>query len=235
MRLTRLYLPDIEFSAGRSVALYPEQAHYLLRVLRMESGQDIVLFNAQSGAWIGALEIIGKKAAVTLREQIQKPQAPKDVWLLASPLKKEEWLFVIEKATELGVATIQPVLLEYTQTPRVNAERDKANLIEASQQCERTHVPDYFGLEKLDKVLSNWNPERLLFVAMERSDAAKAIDVFKEKHDKAAILIGPEGGFSLRERELLLAKPYVRALSLGNTILRAETAAVAALAVYAQA
>ena len=199
----------------------------------MDNGQNLAVFNDAHGAWQGALSVSGKKASVQLSKQIQAPQESRDVWLLVSPLKKDAWDFCLEKATELGVRAIAPVIMEYTQNARVNDERAIANMTEAAQQSERTHVPDYHAPQTFDKMLDGWDAERLLFVALERSDSKSARDVFlAEKSEKAAILVGPEGGFSPRERELLLSKPYVRAISLGSTVLRAETAALAALSVY---
>lgn len=231
MRLTRLYIPEHPFSTGQSVALSPEQSHYLLRVLRMEQDQPMVVFNERSGAWQGILHIVGKKALAVLERQIQLPTSPDDIHMLLSPLKKEAWDFCVEKLTELGMAALQPVTMDFTQNARLNEERIRANLVEASQQCERTHVPELIPVQKLDSVLRKWDPNRLLYVALERSDARPALDVF-EKQMPGAILIGPEGGFSPRERELLMQYDFVRAINLGPLILRAETAAMAALALW---
>ena len=231
MRLTRLYRPDIEFKADLAVPLTPEQAHYIARVLRLESGASLVLFNALSGAWIGTTIVTGKHVVVTMHEQIQKPLVPRDVWLLTAPVKKEDWVSCLEKATELGVAVIQPVLTDYVQNTRVNNERAVANIIESAQQCERTHIPEYHEPKKLDIVLNKWDSERVLYVALERADAKPMRDVV-DKTKPAAILIGPEGGFSARERELLLGYAFVKPVSLGPLILRADTATAAALSVF---
>jgi 16S rRNA (uracil1498-N3)-methyltransferase len=230
MRLTRLYAPDIVFSAGASATLSDEQSHYLLRVLRFESGEQVALFN-ETGAWTGVIAVKGKMGSVMLEKQIQKPQPPRDILVLVAPVKKEAWDFVLEKATELGAAAIRPVFTDYTQNARVNDERARANLIEASQQSERTHVPHYFAPEKLDTVLANWDQSRILYVALERHDAKPLRDVIK-RESPAAILVGPEGGFSPRERELLLAKKFVVPVSLGSNILRTDTAVAAALAAW---
>lgn len=231
MRLTRLYHPDRLFAAGEVVPLSPDQSHYLLRVLRMNANDDVVLFNEQSGSWVGVLQVNGKHAAMQLRDQIQQPLPPRDVHLLVAPIKKEEWQFVLEKTTELGVAAIQPVLTDYKQNSKINIERAEANLIEASQQCERTHIPQFFAPKKLDGVLAEWDDKRVLYAALEREDV-KPLQQVIIKDAPAAILIGPEGGFSQREKELLLSKQFVRPVSLGPLILRAETAAIAALAIY---
>ena len=233
MRLTRLYIPETEFAKSKTIPLNADQSHYLLRVLRMENGGPVALFNETNGAWQGSLTVSGKKASVVLSKQIQKPQAENDIWLLVSPLKKEAWDFCLEKATELGVSAIRPVLMEYTQNARINDERARANIIEAAQQSERTTIPEYQNYVMLEKLIDTWDASRVLYVALERSDAKPASQTFADaKAKKAAILIGPEGGFSPRERELLLKKDFVRPISLGPNVLRAETAAIAALAAY---
>lgn len=231
-RLTRLYMPDQEFAAEMQVLLHPEQAHYLLRVLRMESGQEIVLFNAQSGGWLAALDVQGKKAIAVLQRQIQSPTKPHNVHMILAPLKKEAWLFAIEKVTELGACALQPMVTDYTQHARVNADKIIANMIEASQQCERTDVPAYDDVQKLDTILKNWDASRVLYVALERTDAQPALDAF-DVTQAAAIMIGPEGGFSQREKDLFARYDFVRPVSLGSNILRAETAALSALAIWA--
>ncbi|MDB5478133.1 MAG: Ribosomal small subunit methyltransferase [Alphaproteobacteria bacterium] len=218
-------------AAGITVPLNDDQAHYILRVLRLGQGDAIAVFNEISGAWQGRLAVTGKRGAVVLETQIQTPQKPHDLWLLLSPLKKEAWDFALEKATELNVGAIQPVLMEYTQNARVNEDRAKANLIEASQQCERTNVPEFFAPKKLEAVLATWDKSRLLYAALEREDAAPAAQVF-DPAKPGAILIGPEGGFSTREKELLQQYDFVRPISLGPLILRAETAAIAAIVVW---
>jgi 16S rRNA (uracil1498-N3)-methyltransferase len=232
MRLTRLYIPALSFTAGQTVALNDDQSHYMVRVLRYEEGHPIVVFNETSGAWQGSLVVKAKRGSVVLEKQIQTPMPPSDIWLVMSPIKKEAWDFALEKATELGVAAIQPVLMDYTQNARVNDERAKANLIEASQQCERTHVPDFFKVEKLETLLRNWDASRMLYVALERSDAQPALSVFDRSHP-GAILVGPEGGFSQREKELFMKYEFIKPINLGKLILRAETASLAALSLWA--
>lgn len=233
MRLTRLYIPDQSFSAGQKFVLTPDQSHYLLRVLRMEAGQGIVLFNQLSGAWQGVLEVEGKKAIAALATQLQKPMALPRAHVLVSPLKKEAWDFMLEKATELNVASITPVTMDYTQNARINDDRARANLIEASQQCERTHVPEFHAVKKLDTLLRQWDKDKTLFVALERSDAQPALDAFQSAgSDDVFIMIGPEGGFSPRERDLFAQHEFVRPINLGTLILRAETAAITALAIF---
>jgi len=232
MRLTRLYIPDTEFSSDAIIPLNEDQSHYLLRVLRQEQGHGVIVFNEIHGAWQGSLIVSGKKAAAKLEKQIQQPQPLSDIWLIASPIKKENWDFVIEKCVELGAAALQPVIMEFTQHPRIKEERIRANLIEAAQQCERTDVPKLLPAEKLGAILKNWPKDRVLYVALERSDAKPALEVF-DKTKPGAILVGPEGGFSSQEKELFGKYDFVKPISLGQLILRAETASLAALSLWA--
>lgn len=231
MRLTRLYIPDTDLSTGRLIQLDDDQSHYLLRVLRQEQGNEVILFNAEFGSWQGALALNGKRASVELEKQIQKPQPVSDIWLLASPIKKEAWDFVIEKSVELGVAAFQPVQMEFTQNTRINEDRIRANFIEASRQCERTHIPELYPMQKLETLLKKWDSKRILYVALERGDAKPALDVF-DKSQPGAILVGPEGGFSTREKELFLKYDFIKPISLGDLILRVETASLASLALW---
>jgi 16S rRNA (uracil1498-N3)-methyltransferase len=234
MRLTRLYYPDLVFKEKTTVSLTTEQAHYIARVLRLETGDTLVLFNAESGGWAGSVSVMGKHVTVTLDTQVQKPLPPNDIWLLSAPVKKEDWVSCLEKATELGVAAIQPVITEYTQNTRINNERAMANIVESAQQCERTHIPQYFEPKKLEMLLASWDAKRILYAALERADAKPFRDVI-EKDKPAAILIGPEGGFSEREKELLQSKPFVHVVSLGPLILRADTATATAMSLYQSA
>ena len=234
MRLTRLYIPDTAFVPAAPVALDGDQSHYVLRVLRMQQGDTVVVFNETMGGWTGVLHVTGKKASVLPEKQVQQPTQSHDVTLLAAPLKKEAWLFLLEKATELGVRTIQPVLTAFTQTSRINVERDRVNVLEAARQCERTDIPSCHEPVKLDALLRQWDRSRVLCVALERSDTSRpALDVFREHKGKPlAILIGPEGGFSSEERALFAQHDWIAEMSLGDLILRAETAAMTALALH---
>lgn len=228
MRLTRLYSPDPAFHSGSVIALSDDQSHYLLRVLRQSAGQPIILFNEKAGSWRGSLSVTGKKASVTLEENIQQPVLLPDVWLLVAPLKKEAWDFVLEKATEMGVTAIQPIFTDYTQTARINMERARANVIEAAQQCERTDIPEIFEPLPLGRVLDKWDASRRIYAALEREEV-KPMGSAQTTYP-AAFLVGPEGGFSPDEKALLSGKKYVTPVSLGPLILRAETAVIAGLA-----
>jgi 16S rRNA (uracil1498-N3)-methyltransferase len=222
----RLYIPDTLLHAGATIALDDAHSHYALRVMRMCSGDAVVLFNHASGGWRGVLAVTGKRAAITLDAQVQKPMILPDIWALIPPLKKEAWDFAVEKAVEMGATAIMPTITDRTQHTRVNMDRMRANVIEAAQQCERTDIPNIFDPAPLRHILDRWDSTRTLYVALERSDAPRAVAATVP----AAILVGPEGGFTDAERDMVRGKKYVVPLSLGPLVLRAETAVIAALA-----
>lgn len=212
--------------AGASIPLTDDQAHHALRVMRLGTGDAVVVFNHASGGWRGVLTVAGKRASVTLDTQVQKPLNLPDIWALIPPLKKEAWDFAVEKAVEMGATAIWPVITDRAQHARVNIDRTRASIIDAAQQCERTDVPDLHAPQKLDVILAGWDASRTLYAALERSDAPRIVaPVFP-----AAILVGPEGGFTPTEMEKLRDKKYVVPVSLGPLVLRAETAVIAALA-----
>lgn len=222
----RLYVPDITASKDLAVLLSKEQANHV-KVRRFERGEEIILFNEKNGDWIGVLET---DKVVRLQRQVKAPQALRDIWLLQPLLAKERFAMVAEKATELGVAAFYPITTRFTQGASLNAERTAQHLIEASQQCERTSIPQLQNLQSLTSLLRAWDAARVLYVAMERDVAKPAAQVFETS--SAAILVGPEGGFSDEEKELLQKHAAVKFFSLGDTILRSETAAIAALAIW---
>lgn len=232
MRALRLYLPGQNFHSGQDILLSPDHAHYAVHVRRLGVGDPIILFNAEMGGWVGTLIRADKKAIVTLQTQVQPPQEMADLWLLAAPIHKDNWPFLVEKATELGISALQPVLTEHTQARKATPEKTQTYLIEASQQCERTAPPELKPEQKLATVLLLWDKSRTLFAAIERADAKPLAQAAKEHPGPTAILIGPEGGFSAAEIELLGQYDFVVPVSLGPLILRAETAAIAALAVW---
>lgn len=215
-----------------SVSLPLNQTHYLRNVLRMEEGDALCLFNGRDGEWRGALENIGKKGATITIESLIRPQTPPaDLWALFAPVKKEGTDMMVEKATELGVSVLWPVLTARSNTQRVNTERWQANAIEASEQCERLEVPEIRDLKPLEEVLAGWPSGRILFVCAERGQAIPAAKAFAQHKEKpAAVLIGPEGGFTESEMAELESYPFIVKISLGERILRAETALIAALA-----
>ncbi|MBD8065521.1 16S rRNA (uracil(1498)-N(3))-methyltransferase [Devosia sp. PTR5] len=221
--------PDAELTLGK------DQSLYLAAVLRKSVGDDVVLFNGRDGAWLCRL-IGDSKKAVHLRvvEQIA-PQTPvSDLWYGFAPLKSERLDYVIQKAVEMGAGLIQPIMTEYTQVHRLKGERMTANAIEAAEQCEVLSVPHIVPETTLSRLLAGWTAEhgdRRLIFADEGEASASPIETLKAlEGQRVGLLIGPEGGFSPEERENLRAQPYVVPISLGPRILRADTAAVAALA-----
>ncbi len=227
----RLFV-DTPLAAGGTVSPDRAQAHYLLNVLRLARGGEILLFNGRDGEWLANVTETGRKSCTLHLEKQVRPQpiAP-ELWYLFAPLKQARLDYMVQKATEMGAGRLMPVLTRHTQVRKINAERMRANAIEAAEQCGILTVPEIAPLQTLDDVLGNWPADRYLIFCDEGAatgNPASALEAFTK--GPAAVLIGPEGGFSETERVRLTALPYVCALSLGPRILRADTAAVAALA-----
>ncbi len=204
------------------------QAHYLVSVMRLKLGDPVKLFDGLSGEWLALATRIGKRD-INLRIEVQlRPlEDVPDLWLLAAPIKKARIDMVAEKACELGVARYQPVITRRTVIERLNLDRLRAHMIEAAEQCDRTTVPELADPIKLPALIMNWPSERALYFADENGG-----EVFSPSPGPAAILIGPEGGFDDEERAMIRALPQARAISLGPRILRAETAAFAAVSIW---
>lgn len=218
----------------QEVQLPREQAHYLTNVLRRKPGDRVGLFNGRDGEWRAKILSLGKgRATLEVAEQIAPQGVPPDLWLLFAPVKKARTDYIVEKAVELGAARLVPVRTRFTNAERLRPDRLRAHAIEAAEQCGATWVPEIVELAPLDKVLAAWPADRQLFFADERL-AGRPAPVFPRdaKPGPAAILIGPEGGFSDEERARLHAHPAALPLNLGPRILRAETAAAAALALW---
>lgn len=229
--LPRLFV-EPELAVGSDITLGKEQSLYLAAVLRKVVGDEVVLFNGRNGAWLARLTSDAKKSvALALVEQIA-PQTPRsDLWYGFAPLKTERLDYVIQKATEMGAGTIQPVITKYTQVSRLKHERLVANAIEAAEQCEVLNVPFVAPETSLDKLTDGWDAGRWLILADEGEAASSPLESLNRLKGKpVGLLVGPEGGFAPEERERLHALPYVVPISLGPRILRADTAAVAALA-----
>lgn len=205
-------------------------AHYLLNVMRLKAGDPLLLFDNRSGEWLGVVADAGKRSlSVRIERQTRPLEAVPDLWLCFAPVKKARLDWIIEKATELGVARLQPVITERTIVERVKTERLEAQIIEACEQCGRTAVPTLAEPVKLPQMLKDWPAARTLLFADEAGGTPfPAIDA----PAPAAILTGPEGGFTARERALLIENPAVRRIALGPRILRAETAAIAATSLW---
>ena len=230
--LPRLFVePDLV--AGTQFTLGKEQSLYLAAVLRKAMGDEVVLFNGRDGAWLCRLVSDAKKSVVLeLVEQIAAQTPKSDLWYGSAPLKTERLDYVIQKAVEMGAGTIQPVLTRFTQVSRLKHERLVANAIEAAEQCEVLSVPRVEQEVTLERLLDSWPAERALIFADEGEASSSPVAALEGlRGRKAGLLVGPEGGFSDEERTTLRALPYVVPISLGPRILRADTAAVAALAV----
>ena len=203
------------------------QAHYLGSVMRRSAGDSIVLFNGRDGAWGGAIATLSRGRATLRVQTLLRPQAAEpDLWLVFALLKRDATDLVVQKATELGISALLPVTTERTNAVRVNLERLQAIAIEAAEQSERMSVPSIAPVRTLHEILSDWPDERPLYVALERDRLPPPVYLPGAK----GVLIGPEGGFGARDRSLLKGCPFIRPISLGSTILRAETAAIVALA-----
>jgi 16S rRNA (uracil1498-N3)-methyltransferase len=231
MAKVRLYV-DAPLAQGQPVALTRDQAHYLFGVMRLAPGDAVLVFDGRSGEWRAEVTEAGRKGGtLACREQTRPLLSPPDLWLLFAPLKKARTDFLVEKAVEMGAARIQPVQTEFTSAERIRQDRLRAHAVEAAEQCGATFVPEVAELDRLDRVLAAWPGARRLMWADERR-AGPAGGLAGEAPGPWAILIGPEGGFSEAERARLSALPFAVAVSLGPRILRAETAAVAAMALW---
>jgi len=209
------------------VSVSEAQAHYLAKVMRLEAGDTLRVFNGRDGEWRARVGNVGKKDVRLLVQHATRPQAPEpDCWLCFALLKRTKTDLVVEKATELGVSVLQPVITARTQGDHVNLDRLRAIAIEAAEQCERLAVPEIRPPVKLAQLITAWPQGRALYVADERRTAK----LLRFSAAPAALLVGPEGGFTEAELEGIGAHPLVTRVSLGARILRAETAAIAGLA-----
>ncbi|HJQ57094.1 MAG TPA: 16S rRNA (uracil(1498)-N(3))-methyltransferase [Vineibacter sp.] len=233
----RLFI-EAPLAAGAKIDLAAESAHYLRDVLRLGAGAVVKLFNGRDGEWRATIEMAGKRA-ITLyiagrtRAQVAEP----DLWLCFAPVKKARLDFLAEKATELGVSALQPVMTHRTIVARVNLERLRANAVEAAEQTERLTVPEVRPPVTLDQLIGSWPVARHVLLADETGGGqpvAAALAALDEAGCAApwAVLIGPEGGFARGELDAIGRLPHVHPVGLGPRILRADTAALAALAVW---
>ncbi|MCC7259735.1 MAG: 16S rRNA (uracil(1498)-N(3))-methyltransferase [Alphaproteobacteria bacterium] len=231
MKPIRLYVNE-PLSVGGQAMLDAPQAHYVQHVMRCREGDGALLFNGRDGEWRAEFRHIGKKSAeLRLLEQTQPQKTEPDIWLAFAPIKHGRIDFLAEKATELGASALIPVITAHTIVSRVNTERLQANAVEAAEQSERLSVPEVREPVRLENLLGAWPDGRLLFVGDERGGGVPIVQAAAEaKGTPVALLIGPEGGFSAAEFEILERLPYIRRVGLGPRVLRADTAALAALA-----
>ena len=231
MNKIRLFV-DHTLGEAQSVPLNKDQAHYIFSVMRKSIGETILIFDGNNGEWEASIEEISKKSGVLLCIKQTKPQImPPDLWLFFSPLKKVRTDFIVEKATELGVAKIIPVQTEHTNADRVKLSRLSAHAIEAAEQCGGTYIPKIEELQKINEVLENFPLDRRLLFCDEKLQASE-VNLENQKKGKWAILVGPEGGFSEIERNYLRGLKFTFSISLGPRILRADTAAVTAISLW---
>jgi 16S rRNA (uracil1498-N3)-methyltransferase len=231
--LTRLYL-DAPLAAGTEVQLGEQQSHFLAHVLRAKAGDRLGLFNGTDGEWRAAVRDVGKRNMTLFVEARTREQAGvPDLWLLLAPIKKTPLDYIVQKATELGVARIEPVITRRTIVERVNLDRMRANAVEAAEQSGRLTVPEIAEPRDLAKVVETWKPTRHLMFCDEAGEAPPASAALaKMPRAPWAILTGPEGGFDPTEREMLRRLSFVVPVSLGPRIMRADTAALAAIALW---
>jgi len=229
----RLHI-DGPLSGGARVEPSDSQAHYLLHVMRAKAGDRVSLFNGRDGEWLARIADVSKRSCVLECEKQTRTQdtAP-DIWLCFAPIKKTPADYVVQKATELGVSVLQPVMTRRTIVSRVNTERMRANATEAAEQSDRLTVPEIREPLPLEKLLAGWPNDRQVLFCDEAGDAVPIADALaNSKHKSWAVLTGPEGGFDPAERELIRTKGHVIPVSLGPRILRADTAALASIAVW---
>jgi 16S rRNA (uracil1498-N3)-methyltransferase len=235
-RTPRLYVAPA-LAAGTAVPLDPAQTNYLCNVLRLSPGDGVLVFNGRDGEWQAQLERPGKKIAALRITAPARPQdSGPDLHYLFAPLKHARLDYIVQKAVELGVSRLQPVTTRHTQMSRVNGERMRANAIEAAEQCGILTIPEIEAPLPLERVLAEMDPERLVIFCDEDAETRDPVAALSSVRSSGAVpplavLVGPEGGFADDERSLLLRREKVLRLALGPRILRADTAAVAALAV----
>ena len=231
-RMQRLFVTD-GLTAGRQVTLPREQGHYLANVLRMTEGAELLVFNGRDGEWLARIAAVAKKAVVIEAVSQTRPQPPSPDLLYAfAPIKAGRLDYLVQKAVEMGAGVLQPVITQHTQMAKIGTERLQANALEAAEQCGILAVPPVREAVKLDRLLADWQPERRLVFCDEAAAGDNPLPALAAlPRTPLGLLVGPEGGFSESERRQLHALPFVTAIPLGPRILRADTAAVAALAV----
>jgi 16S rRNA (uracil1498-N3)-methyltransferase len=231
-RSPRLYV-DAPLAEGRAVALEAEQSNYLGNVLRLKAGDSILVFNGSDGEWRAALAGRKRPDGLIIKSQTRPQDRLGDLAYVFAPLKHARLDYMVQKAVEMGAARLEPVLTRFTQVSRVNTGRMRANAIEAAEQCGILSIAAVADPVPLERFLASRDPERLLVFCDEAAEVADPLDALRtgSAHDHGVdVLIGPEGGFADEERTALLRQPQILRLALGPRILRADTAAVAALA-----
>lgn len=231
-KMQRLFVQD-DLAVGGTIALGREQSHYLGNVLRMREGGEVLLFNGRHGEWLARIAALEKKAVSLAVVEQARPQPPApDLVYAFAPIKAGRLDYLIQKAVEMGAGVLQPVQTHHTQLSRIGRERLEANALEAAEQCGILALPPVRDMVKFDRFIADWEPGRRLIFCDEASGTNNPVPVLGTIEERRlGLLVGPEGGFSEAERRQLHALPFVTAIPLGPRILRADTAAVAALAV----
>jgi 16S rRNA (uracil1498-N3)-methyltransferase len=231
-RLQRLFVPQ-DLGAGAALDADRAQSHYLAHVLRMGEGAELLVFNGRDGEWRARVASVSKKGVRLLVGNRERPQPGRpDLVYAFAPLKAGRMDYLVQKAVEMGAGVLQPVITRFTQVAKPPMEKMQANMIEAAEQCGVLALPELRAPVALEHLLDGWDGDRRLVFCDEDAagDGPLAALQSERQAGRIGVLVGPEGGFSDEERELLRARPFVTAIPLGPRILRADTAAVAALA-----
>jgi 16S rRNA (uracil1498-N3)-methyltransferase len=231
-RMQRLYVPH-DLAQGFEIEADPQQSHYLANVLRLGEGGQLLLFNGRDGEWLARISTLAKKRVALLPvTQTRTQPAPPDLVYCFAPLKQGRLDYLVQKAVEMGAGVLQPVITQHTQMSTIGIDRVKANVVEAAEQCGILAIPRVCEAVRLERVLWEWEPGRQLIFCDESAETNNPVPVLNAiASRKLGLIVGPEGGFSEEERQQLRALPFVTPIPLGPRILRADTAAVAALAV----
>ncbi|AHC73320.1 hypothetical protein P856_73 [Candidatus Endolissoclinum faulkneri L5] len=232
---TRLYV-DSSLNTGEMFCLKQKQVHYLKNVLRLGAGDEVALFNGYDGEWRARILTVARQSVdLCILEQTRQQSYEPDVWLAFAPIKRDRINFTVQKATELGVMLLSPVITRYTIVQRVNVNRMRANVIEASEQSNRLTVPKVSELDNLTNLIDSWPIDRTMIVANETA-STPIVEIIRMELDcsvkKIGFLIGPEGGFDKLELAILNKLPFAKHASLGKRLLCADTAALAVLAIW---
>lgn len=231
--MIRLFIPH-DVSAGAELALDPGQSRYLAAVMRQAPGDEVLLFNGRDGEWRSVITVVGKRAVGVRAQRLERPQAiGPDLDLIVALVKRGRLETIVEKAAELGARRVRLVSTERTNAERARVERLSLIATEAAEQTGRLDVPEILEPTKLETLIAGWEPGRRLLFCDEAGDAKPIRDALAgEPGGPWGVLIGPEGGFSPKEREMLRALPYAVPASLGPRVLRADTAAISALTLW---
>ena len=231
-KMQRLFVPQ-DLAEGSIVEASAEQSHYLSHVLRLAEGAELLLFNGRDGEWLARVDAKAKKSVRLRAVELTRPQPPlPDLLYCFAPLKAGRLDYLVQKAVEMGAGVLQPVVTQHTQIAKPGIERLRANAVEAAEQCGILAIPEVREAQKFDRLLAGWEKDRRLIFCDEDASTNNPLPALQAITDrKLGLLVGPEGGFSEEERRQLRALPFVTAIPLGPRILRADTAAVAALAV----